>query len=292
MFQVIRFMFLYSFFLVACQPQISINENDSTPVHSGDIGPTKEPRFSLLEPDPLANEPAIRLSFAGDTMMAGRVADVVEERGADFPFQDATPIFKESDLVMLNLKTTISNRGASQQKQYTFRSHPQLAAALKKAGVDLVSIANNHALDYGQPAFLDTLQYLREADVSYVGGGVDKDEAYASKTFTAKGKTVQFFGFSRVFPLADWHAGVKHPGMASAYDPTVVYNHVEEARQSGILQIKLQGEEIIPEFIPMMIELGTVRLANEQQTEVIMDRLQRLSIEGLWNRERIFEPAE
>ena len=254
------------------------------------------------------------------------------------------------------------------EKQYTFRSDPDMAKALKRAGIDIVTVANNHALDFGPQAFLDTIDYLDQAGIKVVGGGANEEEAYASKMVEVKGKTLQFFGFSRVLARADWHAGYQHPGMASAYDPTLVYRHVEPAisksdytvvylhwgeeladdplpyqvelahglidrgvdlvigshphvlqgmewykgkliayslgnfvfttsrteipRQSGILQVSLQEEKIVPQFVPMYIHIGAVWLANDEQSRMIMDRLQRLSKQGTWNEERIFEPAE
>ncbi|RXT13522.1 CapA family protein [Ammoniphilus sp. CFH 90114] len=300
----------------------------------------------------------IVLSFAGDTMMAGRVADIVKQKGRDYPFTDSAPIFQESDLSMLNVETAISTKGDAKQKEYTFRSDPLMADALKKAGIDIVTVANNHALDYGTEAFLDTLDYLQRAGIDYVGGGKNQEEAYAPIRMEVKGKTLSIFAFSRVLAEANWHAGIGHPGMASAYDPELVYRsvqpHIEqsdytivylhwgqelaeqplpyqvqlahglidlgvdlvigshphvlqglewykgkliayslgnfvfttsrvpEGRQSGILQVTLEGDEIVPRFIPMHIDQGAVWLADEGVSGQIMERLNRLSSGGTW----------
>lgn len=365
---------LLIFLLSACTPSPSTQMNVPEENKSS-TNPSSQPvSIESPQPDPVPippipeepkEEPKILLSFAGDTMMAGRVADIVEQKGADYPFTDAAPLLEKSDLAILNLETAISDLGDAKQKEFTFRSDPIMAQALKKAGVDIVSVANNHALDYGTEAFLDTLSNLKKQGVKYVGGGLNQEEAYAPAVMEIKGKKVQIFGFSRVLAEATWHAGVNHPGMASAYDHelvykavephlpqsdyTIVYLHwgqelsetplpyqvqlahglidlgvdivigshphvlqgmewykgkliayslgnfvfttssLEEGRQSGILQVTLQEETIIPQFIPMYIHQGGVWLADEAKSKQIMDRLRRLSKEGTWTNENIFE---
>ncbi|MBP1932907.1 CapA family protein [Ammoniphilus resinae] len=211
-----------------------------------------EPTVIFEKPDP------ITLTFAGDTMMAGRVAGIVERKGMDYPFTDAAPIFQDSDLTMVNLETPLSKRGSAKDKEYTYRSDPRMAEALKKAGVDIVTVANNHALDYGIDAFLDTFDFLNQAGVSFVGGGKNTQEAYSPVTVEVKGKKVSVFGFSRVLAEANWHAGKDTPGMASAYDPELVYQAVEPIIGKSDYTIVLLhwGKELAEEPLPYQVELA------------------------------------
>ena len=89
---------------------------------------------------------------------------------------------------------------------------------LKNAGFDMVSVANNHSMDFLQKGFLDTLTHLDKAGLLYVGGGLNAQEAYRAKSVTLKGKKVKFLAFSRFIPTGDWFAGPNKPGIAQAYD--------------------------------------------------------------------------
>lgn len=165
---------------------------------------------------PTSNQ-TLTLAFAGDTMAAGRVAPYLEEMGYEYPFQQVKGIFDQADLTMLNLETSISLRGEAADKQFAFRSHPDLAKAMAWAGVDLVTLANNHTLDYGQEALLDTFQHLQAFGIDYVGAGVDQNEAYSARLYDIKGTKVAYLGFSRVLPSVDWYATETRPGLASGY---------------------------------------------------------------------------
>ena len=83
-----------------------------------------------------------------------------------------------ADIMALNNEFAYSNRGTpTADKQFTFRARPETAAYLTDLGVDIVSLANNHAYDYGPTALEDTLDTLRETGIPYVGAGRNIDEA-------------------------------------------------------------------------------------------------------------------
>lgn len=83
-----------------------------------------------------------------------------------------------ADVMMLNNEFAYSNRGTPLEgKQFTFRARPETVSYLTDMGVDIVSLANNHAYDYGPDALTDTLDTLREAEIPYVGAGRNIDEA-------------------------------------------------------------------------------------------------------------------
>jgi poly-gamma-glutamate synthesis protein (capsule biosynthesis protein) len=81
---------------------------------------------------------------------------------------------------MVNLETAVTDRGTPQPKQYHFRAPVSALSALAAAGVDVVTIANNHVLDYGQVGLADTLDNVRSAGLPAVGAGRDAAEAYAA----------------------------------------------------------------------------------------------------------------
>lgn len=172
---------------------------------------------------PVSEEPVeipekITISLVGDMMFAGSVGRVVNLKGEDYLFEGYSKHFKESDIVLGNLETAISHRGMPMEdKEYTFRSSPKMAAALKRHNFTAVSIANNHVLDYGYEAFDDTLKNLEDNGILYAGGGKNKEEAQKGIFIEKNGIKVGFIAFSRVVPVVDWYAGSKKPGIIGAY---------------------------------------------------------------------------
>src|ERR671928_2124127 len=120
---------------------------------------------------------AFTLALAGDTMLGRGVADRL---AADPRTPLVAPAVAEAaaqaDLFVLNLECCISERGErfpEPGKPFFFRAPPVAAERLAELGVDCVTLANNHALDYGPRALLDTLEHLAAAGVGWVGAGAD-----------------------------------------------------------------------------------------------------------------------
>ena len=87
---------------------------------------------------------------------------------------------------MINNEFPYSSRGIpTEGKQFTFRARPESASILEEMGVDIVSLANNHAYDYGEDAFLDTLDTLAGIGMPYVGAGRNLEEASKPVYFIA-----------------------------------------------------------------------------------------------------------
>lgn len=137
--------------------------------------------------------PEWTLTANGDLMLSRRVAVAMTENGTYYPFEQMAPLLKKSDLTFGNLETSLSRRGTPiPGKGIWFRSDPAVAGALKEAGYDVLSIANNHILDYDSPALLDTLEFLREQGIDPVGGGRDLDEAVQPVIKEVKGQKIAF----------------------------------------------------------------------------------------------------
>ncbi|HYE84429.1 MAG TPA: CapA family protein [Clostridia bacterium] len=158
------------------------------------------------------------LSFVGDIMFDKSVAGFIKSKGEDYVFQGYEKHFKSSDIVFGNLETSLSNNGKPMEdKEYTFRSSPKLAPFLKKYNFYVMSIANNHVLDYGRTAFTDTMKTLKDNDISYGGGGYNKKEATEGVVIEKKGMKIGFIAFTGVVPNVDWYAGTKRSGIIGAY---------------------------------------------------------------------------
>ena len=133
---------------------------------------------------------------------------------------------------MVNQEFPFTDRGEKvADKQFNFRVSPKWVSALKEMDVDLVTLANNHILDYGQQGLLDSCDTLNEAGIAYVGGGRDLDEAKKLVTMEAGGRTIGFLGTSRVYMDGSWAAGAGHPGVFSTYDPSLAIEEIKKARE-------------------------------------------------------------
>jgi poly-gamma-glutamate capsule biosynthesis protein CapA/YwtB (metallophosphatase superfamily) len=126
---------------------------------------------------------AVRLALAGDTMLGRGVADRLRaDPRAPLVAPDLAEAAGSADLFVLNLECCISERGErfdDPRKPFFFRAPPVAAERLAELGVDAVTLANNHALDYGPVALRDTLELLDRAGIAHVGAGADEDAARA-----------------------------------------------------------------------------------------------------------------
>lgn len=138
---------------------------------------------------------------AGDVIMDRRVSDMIESEGGAAPLEDVAHILRRGDVAILNLETPLSKRGSpAPGKDVTFRGNPDGVAALRSAGVDLVSLANNHALDYGDGALADTIDLLDRNRIAHAGAGANSREAWRPAIVNRNGKRVAYLAFSYIEP--------------------------------------------------------------------------------------------
>ena len=140
------------------------------------------------------------------------------ERTGRAPFDDdVVAVANEADLFVLNLECCISERGQrwpDPRKPFFFRAPPLAAELLAEMGVDCVTLANNHALDYGPQALLDTLDHLSAVGIACVGAGPNAATARASRLLAARHMRLAVLGASD-HPEA-FAAGPDRPGIAYA----------------------------------------------------------------------------
>src|SRR5215472_7993109 len=143
---------------------------------------------------------AVTLAFAGDVNFFGRTARLLRDPAT--AFGPISSLLRAADFTALNLETAVTSRGAPQPKTYHFRTRPVAFTALRDAGVDLVTMANNHVLDYGRTGLADTLGAARAARFPYVGIGTDATAAWAPYVTTVRGTKIAIIGVSQVAELA------------------------------------------------------------------------------------------
>lgn len=159
---------------------------------------------------------AVTLALAGDTMLGRAVAEAIALRGPEKLVADeVVAITRSADLFVLNLECCIAERGTrwpDPRKPFFFRAPPAAIDVLVRLGVDCVTLANNHALDFGPLALLDTFEHLRSGGIAWVGAGRNRDEARAPAVLEANGMRLGVLGCSD--HQADFAAGPASPGIA------------------------------------------------------------------------------
>jgi len=169
------------------------------------------------------------LAFAGDVHFTGRTAGRLTAVPALGPLSAR---LSAADFAMVNLESSITTRGTPQAKEYHFRTTPAALAALRASGVDAVTMANNHAVDYGPAGLADTLAAQRASPIPVLGIGPDAAAAYRPYTTTAGGVRLAVLAASQVEDItnAEFAAGPRTPGIASALDRPALLAAVRVAR--------------------------------------------------------------
>ncbi|MBR5510460.1 MAG: CapA family protein [Lachnospiraceae bacterium] len=191
----------------------------------------------VSEPEPVVEEkPApepmpVRISFAGDVQFSEQYLSDYDQKGISaLTDTEMLSLMQDSDLFLLNEEFPFSLRGEPMpDKQFTFRTDPKYVKILQELGTDIVTVANNHALDFGMDAFCDTLDTLNQADITYIGGGYDITEASAAAVRTIEGQTFAFLGATRVSPSYSWYANSSQPGLFQTYDPAGLNEAIKTA---------------------------------------------------------------
>jgi poly-gamma-glutamate synthesis protein (capsule biosynthesis protein) len=158
--------------------------------------------------------PAFSVTAGGDVIGGFGVAGVVASAGGDL-FKSVAPTFEKSDFGFVNLESPLTKGGDAQGwKDVVIKGDPALAPAMAESGINVVTMANNHAGDMGDGGLLDSIEYCEKNDIAVVGAGEDLKEALAGKVLeTEDGVKVAFLGFSDVLPVG-YPATSSSPGIA------------------------------------------------------------------------------
>ncbi|MFW2383396.1 MAG: CapA family protein [Acidimicrobiales bacterium] len=154
----------------------------------------------------------ISLGFAGDTSFHNGL-HLLD------PLAEAASVLSLPDLMVVNLETAVApgNIGSPLvQKQFLFRSDPVMVDQMAEAGIDAVTLANNHALDFGPDALSQGLELLEDSGIQAIGGGPDAEAAYKPLIETVGDWTVGIAAFSRVPCDWAWNGENLRPGVAWA----------------------------------------------------------------------------
>ncbi len=142
----------------------------------------------------------VTLRAVGDILLGGPMGELMARKGRGYPFAFMKPTLRSADIAFGNLECCISDRGSPIPKQYNFRASPRRTSVLAEVGFKMVSVANNHAWDFGREALSDTVNNVRRVGVQTVGAGTNRWEAHALQILTVRGVRVGFLAYLGLWP--------------------------------------------------------------------------------------------
>lgn len=169
----------------------------------------------------------VTIAAVGDIMLARDITYLMEANGALYPFERVRPLLENADLTIANMEGTFTERGVAADKLYTFRTPPSFAAGLAQAGIDLVSLGNNHAMDFGPAGLEDTLAALDAAGVLHTGAGANERAARTPVFLTIDGLRIAYLSYVSISETV--FAGPDSAGTARA-TVAAITSDVQSAR--------------------------------------------------------------
>lgn len=172
----------------------------------------------LLLALPVAAEPdSITLVATGDLLLGGSAEATVNKHGYDYPFRDISDILRSADIAMANLEAPLTRQSDPvADKRYTFKVDPEAAAAMQRAGLTVLTLANNHIGDFGPEGVTDTIAALRPHGLRYTGAGADLKQARRPTALATEHGSVGFLAYSNTLPKS-FYAKADRPGTAPGY---------------------------------------------------------------------------
>lgn len=203
----------------------------------------------------LAPDPIVHLASVGDIMLDRGLGIVIQGGNLAYPFAKVAPLLQGADITVGNMESAMGDVGTPASKSYPFRAPPVAAQALALGGFDVVSLANNHAMDYGPEALLQALDLLQTQGVAPIGAGANFDAAHAPHLTQVNGLSLAFLAYVNVpvearsaFDTAVWTATETTPGLAWG-TPDVIAADVTAVRSQADLVIVVlhSGYEYVEE---------------------------------------------
>jgi len=185
----------------------------------------------------------VTLNVVGDVMLARKVGRLIEANGIDYPLRFLGSELAAGDITFANLESPIAKSGTPLPgKQICFQAAPSTLESLKLGGFDVVSLANNHALDYDAPALLETIDLLSQSGIKSVGAGVNITSARQPVIVECKGIKIAFLAYS---DLAEIFFSQKYPRAHRATEQQSGVAPLEEKSILEDIRIALQQADIV-----------------------------------------------
>jgi poly-gamma-glutamate synthesis protein (capsule biosynthesis protein) len=206
-------------------------------------GPAAESPAGSPSPAP---EAEATLLAAGDVMLGRSIGDGIREHGPAWPFERVADVLRAADVAFVNLESPLTDGGQPADKDFIFRGPPEAAGGLAGAGVDIVSLANNHVFDYGFTGLQDTWAALNAAGVAHAGSGENIVTAQRPVVIERNGLKLAFLAFVSTppdsgsgFDVSATAASVDRPGVAWLTPETVAEDVAAAKAQADLVVVSL-----------------------------------------------------
>jgi poly-gamma-glutamate synthesis protein (capsule biosynthesis protein) len=140
----------------------------------------------------------------GDTMLGSWATEVISDSGIGYPFENIRSFLSDSDVFFTNLEAPFGTGGQPFDKKYTYRVSPKMVGVLNNGQINIVSLANNHTMDYGFECLDETRKLLQANNIQFVGAGKNLDEARQPALIEKNGIKIGFLAYSLTFPEEFW----------------------------------------------------------------------------------------
>lgn len=205
------------------------------------------------------------LVFVGDVNIGDKIENYYNQNGLDgFLSTNLQNTFLNSDVFALNHEYVSSDAGDEHKVDYElwyYKNPTRRQVILNAMGVDVVTLANNHTLDYGEEGLVDTMNALNQVGVSYVGVGHNLNEAKSAYIKEINGKKIAILASNRVVPRVDWYANDTKPGQMTTYEGTDRYQMI-------LSEISRLKNEEGCDLVVVMVHWGENEVQDIQQYQI------------------------
>lgn len=193
---------------------------------------------------------------AGDVMLDSWIEQIIPDSGYDYPFRHLNDFLHSADLVFANLEAPFGTTGEPFEKEFAFQVHPDLVQVLLAGNINLVSLANNHTLDYGPACLKETLKILDQHHIRYSGAGVTLSDARKPALINVRGKRVALLAYNLTFPQEFWATDTT-AGTCFPYDTFVFQDIARADREADIVLVSCHwGQELNQTPRPYQIDFA------------------------------------
>lgn len=229
----------------------------------------------------------VKIILVGDMMFDRGVIYMMEKYGNNdfrFPFLKITEELNRADIVFGNLEGPISDKGAKVGSIYSFQNDLRAIDALGFAGFNVISLANNHAFDYGREALEDCMNRLSAAGIAYAGAGFSEAEAFSPAIREVAGIKIGFLAYTDLGPEA-WRA--KGEGSGIAWIDRVSFEaterQIQKAKQaSDVLIVSLHAGEEYQE-IPTQFQFDFNEMAMKAGADIVVHHHPHITQQGFYS---------